>query len=172
MSKPTCPDSFLTAEQCLDTTRQRLPEFPLERIRLVRLIAHMQRSLEQSCNNVLKPYGLNYSGYHALMMLYGSPDFSLTPSALSDATSEKRNNITRICDDLAERGLIAREASASDRRSVVLALTAQGQALVEKIQPEMWAPLSDTFGDFSSAELKQLRSLLYKQLSGMDKHRT
>lgn len=171
MAKPPCPDSFSTAERCLDTTRQRLPAFPLERIRLVRLIAHMQRSLEQSCNRVLKPYALNYSGYHALMMLYGSPDFSLTPSELSDATGEKRNNITRICDDLAERRLIAREASTTDRRSVLLALTADGRELVERIQPEMWAPLDATFGDFSSSELKLLRTLLYKQLAGMDKHR-
>ena len=172
MTKTSCPDSFTAAERCLSTTRQRLPAFPLERIRLVRLIAHMQRSLEQSCNNVLKPFGLNYSGYQALMMLYGSPDFSLTPSALSDATSEKRNNITRICDDLLEQGLIARAANTSDRRSVLLALTARGQELMETIQPAMWAPLSATFGDFSSAELKQLRDLLYKQLTGMDKHRT
>lgn len=171
MARETCPASFAAAERCLETTRQRLPDFPLERIRLLRLLSHMQRAMEQSCNAVLRPHGLNYSGYHALMMLYGSPDFSLTPSALSEATGEKRNNITRICDDLARRELIVRETSTSDRRSVVLALTTSGQALVEKIQPEMWAPLAETFGELGSSELKQLRTLLYKQLSGMDRHR-
>lgn len=165
------PESFAAVERNLETTRLRMPGFPHERIRLMRMICHMQRGIEQSCNNSLRPYGLNYSSYIALMMMYGSPDFSSTPSELSDATGERRNNITRICDDLVAKGLIHREASQTDRRSVVLALSKEGRALVERIQPKLWQPLDETFGDFSQAELKQLRQLLRKQLNGMDKHR-
>lgn len=171
MSPDPIPDSFAAVERNLETTRQRLPGFPHERIRLMRLICHMQRGIEQSCNSTLRPYGLNYSSYIALMMMYGSPDFSTTPSELSDATGEKRNNITRICDDLVNKGLMQREASQTDRRSVVLTLSQAGRDLLESIQPELWKPLDQTFGDFSQAEMKQLRQLLRKQLAGMDKHR-
>lgn len=165
------PNSFISTERCLEATGERMSGFPLERIRLLRLIAHIQRAIETFTNRVLYPHGLSYSSYITLMMLYGSPDFSLTPSALSEATGERRNNITRISDDLVKKGLIAREVSQTDRRCFILTLNQEGRRLLEYIQPKLWANLNETFGDFSNDELQLLRQLLHKQLTGMDKHR-
>lgn len=161
-------DSFTRTEACITTTSQRLPGYPEERIRLVRLVAHIQRYMEQSSNRRLKPHGLNYSSYQTLMMLYGSPDFAISPSELSEATGERRTNITRICDELLATGLIERQHHAGDRRKVIVRLTPAGHALVESLQAEMWQSVENLYAGFSPAELQEFLRLLRKQLTNMN----
>lgn len=50
------------------------------------------------------------------MMLYGTPGQAITPTEVAEAASEKPANITRLTDQLHEKGLIARASSADDRR--------------------------------------------------------
>lgn len=161
-------DSFARTESCLATTQERLPGYPLELIRLVRLVAHIQRYMEQSNNRRLKPHGLSYSSYHTLMMLYGSPDYAISPSELSEATGERRTNITRICDELTAAGLVERSHSASDRRKIIVQLTEAGKNLVESLQTEMWTSAQQLYGNFSDKELQEFQRLLRKQLANMN----
>jgi len=167
MSEPQ-KDSFSRTDNCIVATSLRLPGYPEERIRLVRLVAHIQRYMEQSSGRRLKPYGLNYSSYHTLMMLYGSPDFAISPSELSEATGERRTNITRICDELQQAGLVERQHSAEDRRKIIVRLTPAGHRMVETLQPEMWASAEQLYKGFSPAELKEFLRLLRKQLANMN----
>ena len=84
---------------------------------------------------MLKPFGLNHPEYNLLMMLYGTPGGVLNPSQLADAAGEKSANITRLTNRLCEQGLIARTASAEDRRKIALTLTPEGEALIERLLP-------------------------------------
>lgn len=163
------PDSFEAAEKCLDLTAARLQDYPQERARVARLIAHIQRGMEQSASTRLKPFGLNYSAYNAVMMLYGAPDYSCSASELSDATGEKRTNITRISDELLAAGFIERHQALDDRRKVILRLTDKGRQTAEAAQPTMWASLEALYGGFTPAEMQEFLRLLRKQLTHMDR---
>jgi len=158
-------DSFSDVEHRIEVTKRRLPGYPLEHARLARLITHIQKRQTELCNVVLKPYELNYVTYTALMMMYGSEEQTLTPSELSNATGEKPTNVTRICDELLHKGLIERYPSTSDRRRVVLCLTAKGERQIEQFQPKIWQALDQLYGELGKTELRQVTGLLRRSLA-------
>ncbi|MBV8062620.1 MAG: MarR family transcriptional regulator [Nevskia sp.] len=162
------PDSFSEVDKRIELTRRRLRGYPQEQVRLARLIIHVQKRQSDQINLILKRYGLNYVTYTALMMMYGSDDQTTTPSELSGVTGEKPTNITRICDELVEQGLIERYPSTDDRRRVVLRLTRKGERLVEQFQPDLWQALQRIFGGLGAAQTRQLTGLLRAVLARLD----
>ena len=105
--------AFAPTEARLDVTRAKYPDFPRGPAVLVRLIKHLFKEIHDEANALLRPYGLNHPEYNILMMLYGSPDNSMHPSALADAAGEKSANITRLTTQLCEKGYVARDRSAT-----------------------------------------------------------
>ena len=102
--------------------------------------------------------------FRALVTLYSRPDGVGHPGDLCAGTSQSPASMSRISDALVERGLITREMSVHDRRRMVLRVTQQGEELVRRLLPAMFAPLHDLFSDLSEAKQRQLLSVL-KQLS-------
>src|SRR5260370_5878999 len=123
---------FASAEQRLAVTCRRYPDYPRRAGALVRLIKHVYKEMNDATNAMLKPHGINHSEYNLLMMMYGTESGTMSPSELADAAGEKSANITRLTDQLSDKGLIARNGSADDRRKVDLKLTPAGQALIEE----------------------------------------
>lgn len=162
-------DSFNEVDKRIELTRRRLRGYPQEQVRLVRLINHVHKRQNDRTNLVLKRYDLNYVTHTAMMMMYGAEDQTTTPSELSEATGEKPTNVTRICDELLEKGLIERYPSTEDRRRVVLRLTRKGERLVEQLQPELWQSLEHVFGGFNAGEMRQLTGLLRAVLARLDR---
>lgn len=161
-------DSFREVEQRIAITRKRLRGYPHEQVMLARLITHVQKRQTDLLNLALKAYDLNLVTYTALMMLYGSPDQTLTPSALSQATGEKPTNVTRVCDELLAKGLIERSAGTEDRRKVVLRLSVAGEQLVKQFQPDIWQTLEHLYGGFEPEQGRVLTSLLRQILLRLD----
>lgn len=73
--------------------------------------------------------------------------------------------LTRLLDQLEERGLIARERSREDRRVVRLQITAAGRKLALELTPLVVDRLNCALGDFSKAEFQELTRLLNKLLA-------
>jgi DNA-binding MarR family transcriptional regulator len=83
-----------------------------------------------------------------------------TAAELARNICHDAGSLTRILDELEERGLITRARSATDRRVVALTLTTKGLSMVETLLPrvvEFWNAL---LGDFSHLEIKLLVKLL------------
>ena len=156
--------SFAPTEQRLAVTCQRHPPFPREPAVLVRLVKHIHKRLHDQANAALKPFGLNHPEYNLLMMLYGTEGQALHPTELADAAGEKSANITRLTNELCEKGLIARNASDEDRRKVTLTLTPQGIATVESFLPDICGLLERQANGLSPREMAQLERLLKKFL--------
>jgi DNA-binding MarR family transcriptional regulator len=68
--------------------------------------------------------------------------------------------ITRIVDELEERGLVARARSETDRRVVALNLTSQGLSLVETLLPRVVEHWNGLLSGFSHLEVKLLIKLM------------
>ncbi|MHA6205879.1 MarR family transcriptional regulator [Dyella soli] len=161
--------SFLPTEQRLAVTRQRYPAFPREPAVLVRLIKHIFKRVHDDANAMLRPYGINHPQYNLLMMLYGTEGYVLHPTELGDAAGEKSANITRLTNELCDKGLIARNASAEDRRKVTLTLTPVGVALIESFLPDVCALLERQVGDMQPRDMLVLERLLKKFLAQLER---
>lgn len=161
--------SFLPTEQRLAVTRQRYPAFPRDAAVLIRLIKHIFKRVHDDANAMLRPYGINHPEYNLLMMLYGTEGYTLHPTELADAAGEKSANITRLTNELCDKGLIARHASDEDRRKVALTLTKDGVTLIESFLPDVCALLVRQVGGMQPREMVQLERLLKRFLTQLER---
>jgi DNA-binding MarR family transcriptional regulator len=76
--------------------------------------------------------------------------------------------LTRVIDQLAERGLVERERCSDDRRKVNLHLTPAGIATCERLIPLVVERLNAAVASFSRAELDELIRLLGKFITGIE----
>ncbi len=70
--------------------------------------------------------------------------------------------LTRVIDQLAERGLVERVRRDRDRRKVELQLTPAGRETIERLVPLVVEKLNAALAEFSSEEVNELQRLLIK----------
>lgn len=146
----------------------RMPGFPLELVRLIRMTYHIQKGLKDQTNAALKKYDLVDASYMVLAVLYGTDDECSNACTLGTACHEKPANLTRVCNDLESRGLIERCVRPGDRRSVMISLTDQGRSLIEQVLPEVCAATTQTYDGFNAEELRQLERMFARQLHNLN----
>ena len=78
---------------------------------------------------------------------------SASVSALAEAAGTSRSAVSKAVDALVRRGLVARSQDPDDRRNVPLALTDEGQRVMDAIFTEAEAWLSARFARLTADEL-------------------
>jgi MarR family transcriptional repressor of emrRAB len=159
--------SFHSTERRLKYTCERYPIFPCEAAVLVRLVKHLYKRLHNNANVLFRPYGINHPEYDILMMMYGTPNYSITPTEAAEAAGEKPANVTRLTEHLCKKGLIRRSGNIEDRRKVVLTLEPSGLELVERMLPNICDFLGIEVSGLTEVEQLQLQKLLKKMLKGV-----
>lgn len=76
--------------------------------------------------------------------------------------------ITRLVDQLEERGLLARRRSTTDRRVVHLEITPAGKALTKSLMPRLIGFWNEVLEGFSPEESAQLIALLTRLLARIE----
>jgi MarR family transcriptional regulator, negative regulator of the multidrug operon emrRAB len=163
---PSCP-SFALIESHIGRVAARMRDAPVQDIVLVRLIKALSAQFGAHLSRKVRPAGLNEVAFRTLTMLYANDD-GVHPSELSEASGETRTNMTRICDELARKGLIRRRAGIEDRRRIVLELTRRGEKLIERLLPEVWLGLGHVTRALKPAQKKELELLLKNLLSAFE----
>jgi DNA-binding MarR family transcriptional regulator len=108
-----------------------------DRIRLMGLIVRTHRRLTDSLGRELEQnVGIPLVFFDVLINVGGAPDRRLTMSRLSADVALTTGGVTRLVDRMAEAGLVARENCPSDRRSIYVVLTPQGQAVLDRAVAE------------------------------------
>jgi DNA-binding MarR family transcriptional regulator len=69
--------------------------------------------------------------FAAMMVIASNP--GITQAALGRAIARDKSSVTPLLQDLQRHGLVARQRSAADRRSVTLSLTRTGQAQLRRL---------------------------------------
>ena len=134
-------------EANLDRLRGRVLDLPISSILLSRLLMHLGRGMASMLENEIRPFGLTEAEFRVLTTLFSQPEGIAHPSDLCSKTSQSPANMSRISDALVSRDLITRGASLHDRRKMVLRTTEQGEELVRRLLPRLYAPLRDMFED-------------------------
>ena len=81
---------------------------------------------------------------------------SASVSALAEASQTSRSAVSKAVDALVRRGLVTRSQDPDDRRNVPLALTGEGQRVMDGIFTEAEAWLSASFERLSTEKLEIL----------------
>jgi MarR family transcriptional regulator, negative regulator of the multidrug operon emrRAB len=127
------------------------------------LVRSCNAMMSERLGNLLAPHDLSGLGYITMMALYSRAENLANPSELSEATGETRGNMTRICDELVDKGWMRRVPNADDRRRVDLSLTDSGMALLNKLAPQLRQNADDFYKrSFTRPEKAALLQLLTK----------
>ena len=151
-------------EASLLRLRARMPDVPVVEIMLSRLLLNVGRGMAGMLDQQIRPFGLAEAEFRVLTALFSQPEGVAHPSDLCARTSQSPANMSRISDALVSRDLITRVMSVHDRRRMVLRITEQGEELVRRLLPLLFAPLKDMFQEIPSEEQERL-ILQLKRLS-------
>jgi DNA-binding MarR family transcriptional regulator len=116
------------------------------------------------CADVLEPvfaeHGFTFLQYQILAWLRDG--IALNPRDICAQYRHNSGALTRVIDQLEEKGFIERLRRDRDRRKVELQLTDAGRKVIERLIPLVVEQLNQVLQDFSSDELKELTRLLIK----------
>lgn len=115
--------------------------------------------------DLLAKHGLSFAKWVAMISLRRFGDLSMTRLAKLSATD--RTTLTRSIDGLIADGLVAREASARDRRIVVIRLTDAGRTLLDRIRGEIRPLNQEVCAQLTTEEQATMTLYLQKMLGGL-----
>lgn len=146
--------------------RPDLDTSPMELVgRISRAAALVQREIEA----VFAEHGLTGADFDVLASLRRSgPPYRLTPGDLSRSTMVTTGGMTKRLDRLEARGLIRREPDPRDRRGRLVALTAEGTALVDRAVDAHYRNEARLLEGVPAARREQLVALLRELLLALE----
>ncbi|UOO80786.1 MarR family transcriptional regulator [Uruburuella testudinis] len=144
---------------------ERLPDFSEQQAQSNRLLRVVTERLSSHLNEGLKEFGINENLWFAMLALYVSPNSEILPSRLSDLMDLTRTSATRLSDEMVEHGWVERHINQQDRRQIVLKLTAEGEAFIQKVWPKIASKSGAAWEDFTNDDYAQLQHLLSKLLA-------
>ena len=125
---------------------------------LGRLIYLTAQDIKNFAEKLLKPYELTLEQFHLLKQL--SPDSGMSQRELGELANKTPANITRILDRLELKKLIQRRSSTKDRRTTLVFLSEQGDALRMKVFATFESFSSQLTKGISENEQEQTRKIL------------
>ena len=126
----------------------------------------LAKSMEYNLEERLKVHGITRATFAVLSAIFH--DNKTTPAALASFIGIDGAAITRHLDRIEKQGLILRERSVADRRSVNIELTRKGSVLVPKLVAESKATNQKFLAGITSAEIKGLQRTIRKMLTNGD----
>ena len=107
---------------------------------------------------ILKPHGLTFARYEALVLLTFSSRGSLPLGKMGERLQVHPTSITSIIDRLEGAGLVARRRHPDDGRAVLAEITPAGRALVENATADLVAARFglDALGEESLSGLSEM----------------
>ncbi|MBM9466851.1 MarR family winged helix-turn-helix transcriptional regulator [Nakamurella leprariae] len=156
-SAPALP--FDPIERAAQTWKERIG--PNEPMAAVTNIMRVQQILQAAVDDKLKPHGLTFARFEALVLLSFSKRGSLPMRMMGERLQLHPTSITNIVDRLEADGLARRLPHPTDRRTTLVELTDQGR---ERLTAATESVDSSQFGlvGLDTAELVQLSELLTK----------
>jgi DNA-binding MarR family transcriptional regulator len=112
--------------------------------------------LQHAVERAIAPFGISHEQYNALRILRGAGASGVPTLEIASRMVSRSPNITRLLDKLIAKKLARRTRSRQDRRVVVITITAEGQALLSRLD----RVLDDVFKKFPPTTKTEMQTLL------------
>jgi DNA-binding MarR family transcriptional regulator len=100
-------------------------------------LMRVQQLVLARLDGILKPYGLTFARYEALVLLTFSSRGSLPLGKMGERLQEHPTSVTSIIDRLEAAGLVVRQRHPDDGRAVLAEITPAGRRLVEQATADL-----------------------------------
>ncbi|MGD8170664.1 MarR family winged helix-turn-helix transcriptional regulator [Vibrio sp. TRT 21S02] len=137
------------------------PELETEPMAIMGRMMRLAKHLEGEVSELHRQYDLKMGEFDVLATLRRSGEpYALTPSELLSSLMLTSGAMTNRLDKLEAKGLIARQHSQEDRRSVTVALTEKGFTLVDSLICEHVAKQQELVRSLNGVQRTELNKLL------------
>ncbi len=114
---------------------QRWPDEPpavYASMRAVTSIMRAHQILIAELDSMLRPHGITFSRYEALVLLVHSRNGALPLSKIGERLQVHATSVTNVVDRLEAAGLVRREPNPRDGRGTLAVITDEGRAVADK----------------------------------------
>lgn len=170
MKQKTRPLRGDHVSRLIERRRRETPDVPLDGMEILARVRRLDRLSRPAIEAVFKKHGIDTGEFDVLATLQrAGPPHRLRPTELYETLMISSGGLTDRLSRLARRGLICREASPADGRSLLVKLTPKGRALIDKAFAEDMAVELTMLSPLSRKERETLATLLSKLLSAIEK---
>ena len=157
-------------DDILEQWSEERPELETKSLGVVIRIMSLSRAFLRQATEALAPLDLELFEYDVLSALrrQGCP-YGLPATGLAKETGLSSGAMTNRIDKLEVRGLVSRTADESDRRAVIVSLTAEGRRTIDAAIQLRLDAADESMQGLSAREIGNLASLLRKvRLTGTE----
>jgi DNA-binding MarR family transcriptional regulator len=127
---------------------------------LLYITKQLELAIRARLDEMLRPIGMTALQYTALTVLERHPD--VTSAQLARNSFVTSQSMADMVGALETRGLVERHRDPADRRRLVLALTADGRALLRRYRGKVRALEARMLAGFSDRQRAELRRVLVR----------
>ena len=131
----------------------------VEQMHAVTSLMRVQQLVLAQLDEILKPHGLSFARYEALVLLTFSKAGSLPLGKMGERLQVHPTSITSIIDRLEAAGHVVRRRHPEDGRAVLAEITNSGRAVVDAATADL-VEARFAIADIEPQELQQLSELL------------
>ncbi len=128
------PLAFDPIERAAELWARHWPDEPADvysAMRAVTSIMRAQQILIAELDGLLRPYGITFSRYEALVLLTFSKNGSLPLSKVGERLQVHATSVTNVIDRLEAAGLVRREPNPRDGRGTLAVITDDGRRVAD-----------------------------------------
>ncbi len=149
--------------------RRESPDVPLDGMEILARARRLTLLSRPAIEAVFRRHGIDTGEFDVLATLSRSgPPYALRPTELYQSLMISSGGLTDRLNRLEKQGLVAREASPSDGRSMLVKLSPKGRAVIDKAYTEDMTVEEKMLSPLSKSERTTLATLLAKLLRGME----
>lgn len=141
------------------------PSFAVKRT-LAFMMLRAQRLLSQQQEAQFATVGLSVLQHVALQLL--DEGAATVPSDIARALSCDTGSMTRLVDQLVNKGLVVRMRDSTDRRHVSLALTDEGRSVSKAARAVSSQYMQSLLADFDEAEAEAFKTFLSRLVGRLE----
>lgn len=127
----SAPLPFDPIEEAARQWRERWGHEPLAAMRAVTSVMRVQQLWLGRLNDALRPHGLTFARYEALMLVHFSRSGSLPLGKIGARLQVHPTSVTNLVDGLEQQGLVRRLPHPSDRRTTLASITLAGREVAQ-----------------------------------------
>lgn len=132
---------------------------PATAMAAVTSIMRAQQILLAQLDGILRPHGLTFARYEALVLLSFSRSGALPLRVVGERLMVHPTSVTNIIDRLERQGLVARRLNPHDRRGRLAEITGAGRSAAERATADLMA-VGFGMADYDPERLREIFALL------------
>ena len=157
----------LPDDNTLNEFAERYSNMDVSAVKACLVLLRAGSDLLTGFETMLSRHGLSQGRFLILIVIYRTPDESVSPSELAEKVGVTRATMTGLLDGLERDELIIRHAHPDDRRKICIRLTRNGIATLQQMLPDYYDRIGRLMTNLSEDERRQLVVLLEKVTAGL-----